>query len=425
MTNSKRNFALLFLGRLSSRLGDSIFTIGISWYILELTGSAIQMSMIIATMLITMIIAGPIAGNIVDRFKKTKLLYWMDYIRGFIVLVTAITIYMSNNVLLIIVVMYVMAIVSSLCTVVFNPASSAIIPLIMTKEELAKANSLMSLTGSVTNIVGLLLGGIIYTFIGPFGIMLIDGMSYILSAISEMFIIVDEPEPEKLDSEHPIKEQLNIFKEGLSYLNKNKGLIYIGLFATVLNFSLVPTFQVYQPYLVNVVLGKEILFLTVLNIVTSLGMFAGGIYLSFSGVFDKEFDLMQMLRKFSISLIILLFIIAIIVTAVLQTNFAFIIFFVIYIITTFIIGALVAVINIPVETYIQQNTEPELMGRVNSVIGTLSMVSQPIALILGGLIIEGLSIEVGYFFSAIILIITTSMLLFRKELKIKVSTLDT
>lgn len=417
MTDSKRNFLLLFFGRLSSRLGDSVFTIGVSWYILELTGSAIQMSLIIATMLITMIITGPLAGNVVDQLNKTKLLYLMDFIRGFIVLVTAITIYMSDNVVLIMVVIYAMAIISSLCTVVFNPASTAIMPLIMTKDELAKANSVMSLTGSVTNIVGLLLGGVIYTIVGPFGIMLIDGISYIISGISELFIKVDEPEPEKLDGEHPIKEQIDIFKEGLVYLKKHKGLIYIGLFATVLNFSLVPTFQVYQPYLVNIVLGKEILFLTVLNITTSVGMLAGGLYLSFSGVFDKEFDLMQLLRKFSVSLILLLFIIAIVVTAVVQTILPFGLFFGIYIVTAFVVGTLVAVINIPVETYIQQNTEPEVMGRVNSVIGTLSMISQPVALILGGILIEGFSIEVGYFFSAIILVLTTSLLLFRKELR--------
>lgn len=421
MTNSKRNFTLLFFGRLSSRLGDSIFTIGISWYVLELTGSAIQMSMIIASMLITMIITGPLAGNIVDQFKKTKLLYWMDYIRGFVVLLTGATIYLSENVTLIIVVMYVMAIVSSLCTVVFNPASSAIVPLMLSKEELAKANSLMSLTGSVTNIIGLLLGGIIYTFVGPFGIMVIDGVSYILSAISEMFIKVDEPELKKTDSKHPIKDQIDIFKEGIHYLGQNKGLIYIGLFATVLNFSLVPTFQVYQPYLVNIVLEKEILFLTSLNVITSLGMLVGGVYLSFSGVFDKEFDLMQMLRKYSLSLIVLLFIMASTVTAVTSASIDFMIFFVVYMVVAFIIGSIVAIINIPIETYIQQNTEPAVMGRVNSVIGTLSMISQPIALIVGGLIIEGLAVEVGYFFSATVLVITTSSLLFRKELKQKVS----
>lgn len=417
MTNSKRNFLLLFFGRLSSRLGDSVFAIGISWYILELTGSALQMSLIMATMLIVMILTGPIAGNIVDQFKKTKLLYWMDYIRGGVVLATAVTIYLSDNVTLIIIVIYIMAIISALCTVVFNPASSAIVPIIMNKEELAKANSLMSLTGSVTNIVGILLGGVIYTIVGPFGIMLIDGISYILSGISEMFIKADEPKPDKRETNHPIKEQVKIFKEGLAYLSQNKGLIYIGLFATVLNFSLVPTFQVYQPYLINVVLEKEILFLTIISVITSLGMFAGGMYLSFSGVFDKEFDLMQMLRKFSLSLIGLLFIIAIVVTSVVQTSLAFMTFFVIYNITAFIVGSLVAVINIPVETYIQQNTEPELMGRVNSVISTISMASQPVALIFGGILIDYLSIEVGYFFSAVILVLTTSLLLFRKELK--------
>jgi DHA3 family macrolide efflux protein-like MFS transporter len=85
-------------------------------------------------------------------------------------------------------------------------------------------------------------------------------------------------------------------------------------------------------------------------------------------------------------------------------------------IIAFFIGGLVAIINIPIETYIQQNTETAMMGRVNSVLGTLSMATIPFALVLGGIAVEVISVEFAYFFSAIVLIITTGSLLFRKEL---------
>ncbi len=301
MTKFNMNFLLLFFGRLVSRLGDSIFTIGVAWYILELTGSAVQMGSFVAVMIFTMVLAGPVGGNVVDQFNKVKLLYWMDFIRGFVVVTTALTI-LSGNRTLIIGVLYALAVISALCTAVFNPASSALIPMVVSKDELVKANSMMAITGSITNIVGLLLGGALYGLIGPFGVILLDGTSYLLSGISELFIKVNETRNRDKTGHKSLKDQLNIFKEGLGYLNFNRSLIYIGLFATVLNFSVTPTFQVYQPYLIKVTLSQKIIVLTVINIISSLGMLFGGIGMSFIGTYVNRIGIINFLRRLSVTL---------------------------------------------------------------------------------------------------------------------------
>lgn len=409
------NFLLLFFGRLVSRLGDAVFTLGVAWYILELTGSALVMGSFIAVVTITMVLAGPIGGNIVDQFKKIRLLYLMDFVRGLVVIVAAFTILLSDNVTLILVVMYIMAVVSALCTVVFNPASSAIVPLIMTKEELLKANSLMSITGSVTSIFGIVLGATMYAFLGPFGVLLVDGISYILSGISEMFIKADEPNITKEKVDFALNEQFQIFKEGFRYLLRKKGLIFIGIYAAVLNFSLVPTFQVYQPFLINIILEKDIKYLAIFSIATSLGMLAGGLGMSITGMNDKEFDLIKLLRRFSALLILFLGQIAFVVYSVIFLGMNFNTFLVGYVMIAFCIGALVALINIPIETYIQEKTDPQMMGRVNSTIGMMSMISQPIAILVGSTLVEIISIEFAYIFSVIVLVLSTTLLLFRSE----------
>jgi MFS transporter, DHA3 family, macrolide efflux protein len=413
------NFMLLFLGRLVSRLGDSVFQIGISWYVLELTGSAILMGSLIASIFLTTIIVGPFAGLVVDQQHKVKLIYWMDYIRGFIVIATALVIVLSENVALIVTVLYIMAILTSICSVIFNPATSALVPLIIQKDELLKANSFMSITGSVTSIFGILFGGILYGFFGAFGILLIDGITYILSAISEMFIKVEEPlliNNEELDKTHKnvFKEQSEIFKEGFRYLRNKKGLIYIGMFALFMNFSISPAFQIYQPYLIQEILQKKILVLTFLSIITSSGMLVGGVLMSIITSKKEVTNIVTMLLSYSFALVLLLFLVSLGVLFIIQFKITYSHFIVFYGVVVFFVGMLISMINIPIETYIQQNTDPSVMGRVNSVVNTLSYLAMPLGYIVCGVLIEIISIEYAYFFNVSVLLIVSSVLLWNR-----------
>ncbi len=411
------NFWLLFFGRLVSRLGDSIFTAAAGFFILELTGSAFLMASVMAVMTMTMLVAGPIAGNIVDQFKKIKLLYLMDFIRGFVVLATGLVIMFVDQPSWIILALYIMSVVVGLCTVVFNPASSAAIPLMMSKDKLMQANSYMAITGSLTNIIGLALGALIYSLIGPGLLFVFDGISYILSAISEMFIKIDEPERVKNQEENPFKDQWNMFKEGIAYLQTYKGLIYIGFFAAILNLSLLPTFRVYQNVLIEKALGVDIIYLSIILIFTSSGSIIGSILLTREDSGQGNTSILSLLKKYTFGLTGLILLLGLVVHLVMVNIIDFNWFMGLYCFLGLIVGLMVAGINIPIETYIQKNADPSKMGRVNGVINMLSMITNPLGLLLGGLIVTLIPIQGAYFVSGLMLLITSSFLLFRKELK--------
>jgi len=413
------NFMLLFLGRLVSRLGDSIFQIGISWYVLELTGSAVLMGSLIAVSFLTIIVLGPFAGNVVDQFPKVKLMVWMDYIRGGIVSATALVILLSDNRVFTVIVLYVMAVITSICTVIFNPATSAIVPLIISKEELLKANSWMSITGSLTSMIGILFGGILYGFFGAFGVLLLDGVSYILSGFSEMFITTDESRENIIHREeksNTIKAQILLYKEGISYLKGRKGLLYIGIFALFMNFSLSPAFQIYQPYLIQEILNKKIIVLTVLSIITTAGMFVGGLLMSLITSQKSQKNIVSMLVQSSFALVVLLSLLCSLIFGVMQWKLSYNQFILFYGVVAFFIGVFLTVINIPIETYIQQNTEAKMMGRVNSVVNTLSYLSIPLGYVVCGILVETVSIEYAYLFNVSVLLIVSSMLLWKRNM---------
>lgn len=379
------------------------------------------MSSLIAVMFLTMIVFGPFAGNLVDQAKKVPLIYSMDYIRGVIVLLTALVIRFSTNTVFIVIVLYIMAVVTSVCTVIFNPASSSILPLIVKKEELMKANSFMSLTGSVTSIIGILFGGILYGIFGIIGILIIDGTSYILSGVSEMFIRAQEsvtkhePEAEGSGSESGFAKQVTIFKEGISYLLEKRGILYIGFFAMCMNFSMSPMFQIYQPYLIQESLKKNILHLTMLSIIASSGMLVGAITMSMITSRLKSKSIASLLIRISMLLVFFSMMITFLIFGVLRFDLSYPIFIAFYGVATFAIGITIAAINIPIETYIQKNTSPEMMGRVNSVVNTLSFLSMPLGYVLCGILIELISLEYAYVFNVAVLLIVSIMLLYKRN----------
>lgn len=81
------NFRKLFLSNLFSGVGQGMTMIGISWYMVELTGTArlLGSTMIISAILTLLI--GPFAGTMIDRFSRKAILQF-EQLAGFTVLLT-------------------------------------------------------------------------------------------------------------------------------------------------------------------------------------------------------------------------------------------------------------------------------------------------------------------------------------------------
>jgi len=80
------NFWLLFWGKIVSQLGEGIFNIALPWYILNATASATAMSTYYIIGNITCGLALFLFGKMIDRWKKEKIMYVTDYIRGIYIL---------------------------------------------------------------------------------------------------------------------------------------------------------------------------------------------------------------------------------------------------------------------------------------------------------------------------------------------------
>ncbi|AZR72461.1 hypothetical protein BBF96_03130 [Anoxybacter fermentans] len=147
------------------------------------SGLALGILMMFATL--PGVIFGPFSGVLVDRVNRKKLIIIMDFVRGIIILVLTQLLLLDR---LLYLNLLIGTFLMSICSTIFNPAISALISNLVDDENLSKANSLENLSRNLTGILGAALGGLLLGFYGVAGIFFLNGISFLLSAILEIYI---------------------------------------------------------------------------------------------------------------------------------------------------------------------------------------------------------------------------------------------
>jgi MFS family permease len=261
------NFLLLWQGKLVSIMGDIAYEIALGFWILAVTGSTALMGTLMAATLLPRVIISPFAGVWVDRSNRKWLIVFMDLIRGVFVVLVGIA---AITGIIQIWMVFVAGIILGICGAFFGTAVSSSIPDIVPKSKLVKANSAFALVSTGTSVVGNSASGFLYQLLGAPLMFLLNGISYIISGLTEIFV--------KIPRIRHQKEEFYFFedmKSGFSFVWNYKGIKYMMFIATLLNFFaamgimlLLPLFQRTQH------LGPG-------RYGVLMGAFAGGAFLGF------------------------------------------------------------------------------------------------------------------------------------------------
>lgn len=185
----KRNFTLVILGKFVSLLGTIFFQeFALSLYVLNQTGSGTKFASVLAIALIPKLILGPFAGVLADWFDRKKMVVILDMLSG--VIVAGFGVLFMVNGFLSLLQIYILVLALSIISVIFNPTMGTMIPMIVKKEELGDANAINSLVTSITSIIAPLIAGIVFGLAGLLPVLVINAISFMLSAFSESFIQV-------------------------------------------------------------------------------------------------------------------------------------------------------------------------------------------------------------------------------------------
>jgi len=407
-----KNFMLLFFGGFVSNLGTTIFNFAISLYILELTDSAGIAGAYMATGGLIYFVLAPFGGAIVDRLNKIKVVYITDFIRGVTVLLAFYFIIQGISVTNQVIMLFVVTIILSLNSALFVPSVSALPAHILDEDLLQQGNSLNQGAGALYAIIGAVIGAVIYDNLGIEFIFMLNGISFILSGASEMFIKINTYYGEQIKIS--INQAIIDIKEGLKYLFEIKPILHLVLIASVMNFFTTPTIANGLPYLFEKQLEVESIYYSIFMAVFPLGIVISSIYLGSKKQGDKIYP---MIRKGTIGMTFFFTIFVASLLLLLEEIISFEVFMISGVILILLVGAFNAFVNIPFGVAIQKTVDKEKMGRVFSVIGTISMGLTPISIGLGGVVIEFFGLGMLFIIGALALIVVTFVMVSDKQVK--------
>lgn len=162
------------------------------------------------------ILVAPLAGVLLDRMNRKRLLIISDVARIF----TALGFLLANTPdrlwLL-----YVLVAVQSMFAAIFEPGRSALLPALLPREQLIPANIVMNMTWSFTLAIGSALGGLVAGAFGTAPALLIDAATFAVSAV-----LIAGLQPQIIEKIETERERMSFrdFTDGLRYVRQRPAL---------------------------------------------------------------------------------------------------------------------------------------------------------------------------------------------------------
>ena len=240
-----RNFWLYAAGGLFSATGSGAANVVIPLFVLDSTGSGTAMVTFMIIGMVPRLILYPVAGVIGDRINRKQIMVSMDFGRGAVGLLLALL--AAQDYITVPILVGAQLVVSTM-SVLSGPATIAMLPDIVEKEDLTRANSLLGAIHIPPTVGGAALGGILYGLGGIQVAFLINCILFVASGVSKLFIRYLQ----KTEKFERVSEVITDLKEGISFIKVHRGLLFLLVFSSVSSFLLAPIFSELVPYFMRI-----------------------------------------------------------------------------------------------------------------------------------------------------------------------------
>ena len=227
LLKQNRNYRYMWTGQIVSEIGDHFNNIAVFSLALADTKSGMVVTGIMLSRAIPAVMAGPLAGVVLDRLDRKRVMMSSDLIRAVMALGFILTLQNKNTSLL-----YVFSALLMLASPFFTSGRSAILPVIANRDEIHTANSVSQTTGWMTLTIGTLLGGTSVMQFGYEWAFVFNSLSFLVSAacISRLRVPSGHFRAERKDlTEAEVVRPWHEYKEGLRYMRSSPLILGIGL----------------------------------------------------------------------------------------------------------------------------------------------------------------------------------------------------
>ncbi|MDX2163440.1 MAG: MFS transporter [bacterium] len=158
-----RDFRLLWMGATAVSLAVQFYAVGLVWLVLYLTGSGLQLGTLLTVAAVPRAVSMLVSGALIDRFAPRRVLVAAALLNG---LLMAVILALLGGGWMSMAALFIVAPLSGLIDATFYPTNAALVPRLVAKSQLARANALIQTADTLANIAGPSLGGIIIGEVG-------------------------------------------------------------------------------------------------------------------------------------------------------------------------------------------------------------------------------------------------------------------
>ena len=225
-----KDFILLLQGNAVSTIGDLMYSVAIGYWVYEKTGSSGLMGIMPAISMFVTMFVSPFSGSIIDKSNRKWVLVGVDVLQGVIMLTMGILAWLDKldvpGVLL-------AALLAAFGSVFYNPAASTLMLDIIPRDDMVRGQSIFSGVNGLIQLVGTAFSGVMVAFFGVPLIVVINGLSNLYSAFSELFIRV--PRTVRQGEAVTVKGLLKDFGGAVRQIFRSKALALFVPCALILN----------------------------------------------------------------------------------------------------------------------------------------------------------------------------------------------
>jgi MFS family permease len=370
------DFRKLWVGQLVSVIGDKLHQIAMGVMVYVITGSALQMGLMLAMTALPALLFGLAAGAYVDRWDKRKTMIASDLARALLVLGVPYAVHVS------VYLAYILAFTVATIGLFFQPAKQAFIAELVDQDELLPANSLDQASTSAAELLGLGLAGVLVALLGYQRAFWLDSATFVFSAAMIALIRYRAEREPAVASDGTTKIRSEVL-DGMRFIAGNptlRGLLAV-LTTAALGFGAALTIS-YLLALQRYDAGAR--GLAALDIGITVGLLAGSLTVALPRRMNEGWKIVAAMVVFGISLSALALArdIAHAVPLLAITGMANMWFFV------------------PSLTLVQRLTPDSLRGRVLAARGTVTAVVSVVGMLLGGFLIQRIGVVLSIFIAA-------------------------
>lgn len=388
------------ISKLISSFGAQVYAFAISFYILQLTGSATSFAMNLICSMLPRTLVGPFAGYAADRYSR-KMIVIVAQIATTLA-ITGLLIF-SLTVGLSLIAIYTTTVILSLTSLFSGVTFSSSITGLVDEKRIQKAMSLNQMSISFAAIGSPAVGGLLYGAVKMPVFLIMYLVASVLAVVLESTMNFNLFAKRKEVVEGEEKEpMLQSMKAGFKYLMKQpilKNLIVISLFV---NF-LFGAFLVGYSFILIEKLKMEPQHFGYTEGAFAVGMLLMSIYFSAR----KELKYPFLVSKWSI---VVLGILMGTIALPLLIGMSYVVTVGFYILLMFGFGVAIINTNTPIQVLMQKRIEDDYKGRVFSIIETFAMALTPLGMVIFGFLYDVIPASTVLFTSATVLIIVVLIL---------------